>query len=95
MIEKAHATHIKVGCGELVVDLSDGRTLAIPLSWYPRLAEASESELTCWELIGHGKGIRWPEIDEDISVEALLKGYASTESLDSLNRWRCGRTMSS
>ena len=56
------------------VDLADGRTIAAPLAWYPRLLNASESERSEWELAGGGYGIHWPSIDEDLSVDGLLRG---------------------
>lgn len=58
----------------LIVDLMDGRTIAVPLAWYPRLAEATADQRARWEIAGGGYGIHWPEIDEDLSVEGLLRG---------------------
>jgi Protein of unknown function (DUF2442) len=58
----------------LVVDLSDGRTIAVPLAWYPRLFDSTAEELASWTLIGGGEGIHWPDIDEDLSVAGLLEG---------------------
>jgi hypothetical protein len=55
-----------------VVHLEDGRSLSIPLEWFPRLRDAAPEQRSRWELIGPGFGIRWPEIDEDISVAGLL-----------------------
>lgn len=55
-----------------VVHLEDGRSLAIPLEWFPRLRDATPEQRNRWELIGPGLGIRWPDIDEDISVAGLL-----------------------
>lgn len=71
----------------LVVDLVDGRTLSVPLSWYPRLAHGTAAERAEWRLIGRGEGIHWPKLDEDISVEGLLAGRRSGESQASLQRW--------
>jgi hypothetical protein len=71
----------------LIVDLHDGRTVSVPLSWYPRLAYGSAKERQQWELIGPGIGIHWPALDEDISIEGLLKGMPSGESPDSFSRW--------
>lgn len=59
---------------ELIVSLSDGRRLAVPLAWYPRLAEATREQRQHWEMIGPGVGFHWPEIDEDLSVRGLLAG---------------------
>ena len=58
----------------LVVDLSDGRSLSVPLAWYPRLLDASAKERANWQLSGAGFGIHWPDIDEDLSVDGLLRG---------------------
>ena len=85
------AKAVKVSGDALVVELRDGRHVSVPLTWYPRLAEATPRERRNWELIGPGIGIHWPDIDEDISVEALLAGLASNESATSLRRWRASR----
>ena len=69
------------------VELSDGRTISVPLAWYPRLLNATEKEKKNWRLIGRGVGIHWEDIDEDISVKALLLGRASGESQQSLKKW--------
>jgi len=58
----------------LIVDLADGRTIAVPLDWYPRLADATPEQRNNWEVAGAGFGIHWPEIDEDLSTSGLLKG---------------------
>ena len=58
----------------LIVDLMDGRTIAVPLAWYPRLLDASPEQRADWEVAGAGYGIHWPQIDEDLSVEGLLRG---------------------
>lgn len=58
----------------LVVDLMDGRTISVPLAWYPRLLDASSEDLQNWEISGGGYGIHWPDIDEDLSTEGLLRG---------------------
>lgn len=71
----------------LLVGLSDGRSIGVPLAWYPRLWHGSESERANWRLIGRGEGIHWPELDEDISVEGLIFGKPSNESQSSLQRW--------
>ncbi len=58
----------------LVVDLRDGRRISVPIEWYPRLARASGSERSNWEICGGGYGIHWPDIDEDLNTEGLLRG---------------------
>ncbi len=71
----------------LRVDLSDGRTISVPLAWYPRLLHATVEERRDWRLIARGKGIHWEAIDEDVSVEGLLAGRPSGESQDSFRKW--------
>lgn len=71
----------------LSVELSDGRTIVVPLSWYPRLERGTLEERNNWKLIGSSEGIRWPDLDEDISVENLLHGNPSGESNESFLRW--------
>jgi hypothetical protein len=65
----------------------DGRTIIVPLGWYPRLYHGTAKERKHWRLIGQGEGIHWPHLDEDISVVNLLTGRASGESQQSLQRW--------
>lgn len=79
----------------LVVDLVDGRTIAVPLSWYPRLANGTADELADFMIIGRGEGIHWPKLDEDIGVGGLLQGKPSGESQASLERWLRGREQAS
>ena len=85
------ATEVKVTSDRLVVGLRDGRVVSVPLTWYPRLAAATPGERRRWELVGPGIGIHWPALDEDVSVEALLAGHGSNESVRSLRRWQAGR----
>jgi hypothetical protein len=72
----------------LTVGLDDGRSLSVPLAWYPRLLHGTVAERENYELIGEGEGIHWPELDEDISVKGLLAGRPSAESAASLAKWR-------
>jgi len=81
------ANNVQVSDDTLTVDLNDGRTISVPLPWFPRLTEATEKERNNWRLIGRGQGIHWPDLDEDISVAALIAGKPSAESQGSLNRW--------
>ena len=85
------AINVTVTANCLSVHLQDGRVLSVPLEWYPRLAEGTARERRKWQLIGPGIGIHWPSLDEDISVEALLKGLGSNEAASSLERWRASR----
>jgi hypothetical protein len=86
------AVEVMVTDDLLTVDLADGRRIAAPVNWYPRLAQGSPSERANWRLIGRGVGIHWPDLDEDISVKGLLEGRRSGESDASLQRWRESRT---
>ena len=86
-----HATHVVVTDDTLTVDLNDGRTIAVPLAWYPRLVHGTAEERSEWRLIGRGEGIHWPELDEDISVEGLIAGKGSGESQASLAKWLSAR----
>ena len=71
----------------LSVDLDDGRTVAVPLAWFPRLQHASQEERNNWRIIGQGHGLHWDTLDEDISIENLLTGRRSGESQQSFARW--------
>jgi hypothetical protein len=90
-IEVPNAEHVEVTEDTLTVELRDGRTISVPLGWYPRLVYATQSERDNWRLIGQGHGIHWEDIDEDISVEGLLAGRPSGESQRSLKKWLQGR----
>ena len=81
------AQEVRLSDDALIVDLVDGRTLSVPLTWYPRLAHGTVAERANWRLIGRGHGIHWPQLDEDISVEDLLAGRPSGETQASLQRW--------
>ncbi len=71
----------------LTVVLDDGRVISVPLTWYPRLWHGTPEERANFRLIGGGEGIRWPDLDEDISAEDLLAGRRSGEGKASLMRW--------
>jgi hypothetical protein len=86
-IAEARARQVSLTDDALIVDLVDGRTITVPLTWYPRLAHGSHAERSNWRLIGEGEGIHWPDLDEDISVEGLLAGRRSGETQASLRRW--------
>jgi hypothetical protein len=75
----------------LTVDLSDGRTISVPMAWYPRLLHGTPEERAEWRLIGGGLGIHWPQLDEDVSVESLLGGRPSAERSESLEKWLASR----
>lgn len=86
-IETPEAINVLVGDDALSVDLADGRTVSVPLAWFPRLLHGTSAERTEWRLSGRGEGIHWSSLDEDISVKGLLAGHASQESQSSLDRW--------
>lgn len=88
------AETVKVTEDTLTVELSDGRSLSVPLAWFPRLVHATPSERKRWRLIGRGHGIHWSELDEDISVEGLLAGKPSGESQASFKKWLSTRRSS-
>lgn len=71
----------------LTVELSDARTISVPLAWFPRLIHSTQKERNNWRLIGKGEGIHWEDIDEDISVEGLLFGKPSGETQESFKKW--------
>ena len=66
----------------LIVGLMDGRRISVPLQWYPRLADASIDALSKWEIIGAGYGLHWPELDEDVSTEGMLRGAPAPNFAD-------------
>jgi hypothetical protein len=78
---------IEISDDEIRIDLSDGRKVSAPLTWYPRLLHGSAQERSHWRLIGGGEGVHWPDLDEDISAENLIFGQPSAESQTSLQRW--------
>lgn len=82
---------VKVTEDTLTVDLDDGRTISVPIGWYPRLTHGTAAERSHFEISGAGYGIHWPELDEDIGVEGLLTGKRSTESPASFARWLAER----
>ena len=81
------AQSVRVTDDELTVELTDGRTISVPIAWYPRLSHGTPEERNHWKLLGGGSGIHWEELDEDIRVGALLEGRKSAETQESLKRW--------
>ena len=71
----------------LSVDLEDGRTISVPIGWYPRLAHATPAERTNMKISGAGFGLHWPDLDEDIGIEGILLGKRSNESPQSFEKW--------
>jgi hypothetical protein len=81
------AQAVRFSDDSMTVQLDDGRTLSVPVAWYPRLLHGTKQERDHFELIGDGEGIHWPDLDEDISVDGLLAGQRSAETDASLSRW--------
>jgi hypothetical protein len=86
-IDLPYAENVMITEDTLNVDLSDGRTISVPLNWFPRLLHATQKQRNNWRLIGRGHGIHWDDIDEDISVEGLIAGQPSGESQSSFKKW--------
>ncbi|VAW33167.1 hypothetical protein MNBD_CHLOROFLEXI01-4643 [hydrothermal vent metagenome] len=86
-VELARVIHVSVTDDTLAVDLEDGRTIAVPIGWYPRLAYGTADEQSNFQISGAGYGIHWPDLDEDIGVEGLLLGKKSTEGSASFEKW--------
>ena len=87
----ARITNVIVTDDTLTIDLEDGRTISLPIGWYPRLAHGTSEERANWEISGAGYGIHWEDLDEDLGVEGLLLGKKSNESAESLARWLARR----
>ncbi len=86
-IEEARAQRVTVSEDALSVDLTDGRTIIVPLPGYPRLWYGTPEERSNFEIIGDGTILHWPDLDEDLSVAGLLAGRRSGESQQSLKKW--------
>lgn len=84
-------TGVSVTDDTLSVDLEDGRTVAVPIGWYPRLAHGTPAERMNVQIAGAGYGLHWPELDEDIGVEGILLGKRSNESSHSFEKWLASR----
>ena len=81
------AVNVAIRHDRLIVDLADGRTIAVPLEWYPRLVHGSRKERQSWRLLGDGYMIEWPNLDEHIGVKGFIAGQRSGESKKSFERW--------
>ena len=90
-IQEARAQAIKLTDEDLIVDLVDGRTVIVPLGWFPRLWHGSKEERANFEIFGDGAYIHWPDLDEDLTVAGLLEGKRSEESPTSLKKWLASR----
>ena len=85
------AVRVSVTDDTLSVDLEDGRTVSVPIGWYPRLAHGSSAERANVQISGAGFGIHWPDLDEDVGVEGILLGKRSNVSPESFERWLASR----
>ena len=85
------ALSVQIDESNIIVFLTDGRSLSVPLEWYPRLLHATPAERNHWQLLGDGYAIEWPDLDEHIGVEGLLAGRRSGESAKSLQEWLISR----
>jgi len=90
-IQEARAQAVHITDDALTVDLVDGRTVIVPLVWFPRLWHGTREERSCLEIIGDGAYVHWPELDEDLTVASLLAGRRSGESAKSLKKWLAAR----
>ena len=92
-IEELRAVNVSLTEEALSLDLSDGRTVIVPLIWYPRLWYGTDAERNNFEMIGDGTIIHWPELDEDLSVAGIAAGRRSGESQKSLKKWLDNRNV--
>jgi len=76
--------NVIVGVDMLTVDLIDGRRISVPLAWYPRLLGATKKQLSKWEIAGGGYGIHWPDLDEDLNTEGLLRGAPAPKAFSQI-----------
>lgn len=86
-IQDLRAQEVEVREDTLVVSLADGRTISVPLAWFPRLWYGTPEERNNFEIIGDGNYIHWPELDEDLSISGILAGRRAKENPASLKRW--------
>jgi hypothetical protein len=85
-------TQVRATKSALEVEFDDGRSVSLPIAWFPRLLHGSLKERNTWQLNGGGYGIHWPLLDEDLSAASLLAGRRSRESAQSFQRWLQVRT---
>ena len=87
LVTLARILNVTITDDTLSVDLADGRTVSVPIGWYPRLAHGTDSERGNFQISGAGYGVHWPDLDENIGVEGMLLGGRSSESASSNERW--------
>ena len=86
------ASNVVITNEALIVELANGRTISVPLDWYPRLLHATPAERGNWRLINDHSAIRWADLDEAVSIQSLVMGRPSPESQNSFQEWLAGRT---
>jgi hypothetical protein len=91
LVEISKIQQVTITDDTLSVDLSDGRTISVPLAWYPRLLHGSMEERNAYRFIAGGNGVHWDQLDEDISIKNLILGQPSGESQKSFQRWLSSR----
>jgi hypothetical protein len=94
-VQEPRGKSVKVSDEGLTVDLVDGRTIMVPLGWFPRLWHGTPQERNHFEIFGDGAHIHWPDLDEDLTVAGLLAGQRSGESPQSLRKWLHSRKTTS
>ena len=87
LLEIPRGEQVAITDDSLTVNLSDGRTISVPLAWYPRLLYGTPNERNNWRFIAGNKGIHWPDLDEDISIKNIILGQPSGESKNSFQQW--------
>ena len=92
VLETEPAAGVTIVDEKLVVALADGRSITVPLEWYPRVMHGTPQERQNWRLLGDGYAIEWPDLDEHIGIEGLLAGRRSGESQKSFERWLAARS---
>ena len=90
-LDISDAVDVSVTDDTLAVELSDVRTICVPLEWYPRLVHGTTKERNNWHIIGRGHGVHWQDLDEDVSVEGIIAGNPSGESQFSFEKWLAQR----
>jgi hypothetical protein len=90
-IQEARAQSVRLTDDAVTVDLVDGRTIIVPLVWFPRLWHGTPRERNHFEIFGDGAYLHWPDLDEDLTIAGLLAGRRSGEGRQSLKKWLDGR----
>ena len=90
-VRDARAKAVEVQEDTIVLDLVDGRTMTVPIVWYPRLWYGAKEERAHFELLDEGRYIHWPDLDEDLSVDGIVAGRRSGENAESLKKWLATR----